>query len=399
MTSIDMRMRPRLLVGALLVFLLAAGSWVACGSGESVGSLSGGTTGEATDVGGTGGTTGTAASTDAQVGASSGAQGGSGASGETGSGGAENEVETVYDRGVALVTPLEADGEYLYWAESNRGVASVLVGPRDGSAEPRTLAPWVSEPTDDFFVVDETHLYWHELGVLKKVSKSNWSVEEIPFGSATPRMARVLDATHVYVADLFCEGVWRVQKSGTGEALFIELLPALIGDRGGVTGLALDETHIYCGRGQRVLKVSKEGGEVEELVTGQTDVGPIYVYGDYVYWINNNPTDDLQQFLARASKSGDGPREILLELGKDAGRLLFDEERREFFMMPGKGYGTTSILGYGPDADGARTVATEVTRYGGTAQDDDYFYWVSRVRLDDGTGERHDESKIMRVRK
>src|SRR5690606_41574375 len=100
----------------------------------------------------------TAVSTDAQVGAggsaSCGARGGSGASGETGSGGAENEVESVYDRGVALVTPLEADGEYLYWAESNRGVASVLVGPRDGSAEPRTLAPWVSEPTDDFFVVE-----------------------------------------------------------------------------------------------------------------------------------------------------------------------------------------------------------------------------------------------------
>ncbi len=67
-----------------------------------------------------------------------------------------------------------------------------------------------------------------------------------------------------------------------------------------VWDLAVDETHVYWARmrdnnfvpgdgpdiGGAVLRVPKEGGEVELLASGQNGPQSVVVEGDYVYWIN-----------------------------------------------------------------------------------------------------------------
>jgi hypothetical protein len=270
--------------------------------------------------------------------------------------------------------PVEVDERYVYWAESTPAGNSIMVAPKDGSGEPRRIGPWFGYRSPEYFAVDATHLYWHHDGVLIKASKNaDWAIEEIPFADADIRAATVQDDRYVFIAEYFCRGVWRVPKASDEEPLYIELLVPERGDMGGVTGLAADATHLYCGRGHRIQKVPKQGGEITVLVSDGYSIGPVYVDETYVYWWD----DDYDERGFTRIPVGGGGSEPLFAMVAEAGRLLFDDERQRFFLMGHGGHLPTDVVAFDPDQRTADVIASAQHRSGGLAHDDEHVYWAS----------------------
>ncbi len=138
----------------------------------------------------------------------------------------------------------------------------------------------------------------------------------------------VLDATHVYWADLVDHTLMRRPREGGAEA------PVAI-HSGVIENLASDATHLYWVDRAAVRRVEKAGGPIETVWTAiapDYDVSEIAVDDTHIYWINEIDTspDDVAVVRRRAKSGGtvetisDGRRSVV-GLGIDATHVYWSE--------------------------------------------------------------------------
>jgi hypothetical protein len=203
------------------------------------------------------------------------------------------------------------DGASAYWSDFTEGV---LHRTDLASAETSLLVERQSGPAE--VAADETAVYWMNwsddpgTGGPFSIDKSGGEIRQLAVPAVPPDWPAevgvrpaglVLDDTHAYFAlaavrwsVLNRAAIVRVPKDGGSPIVLAEDSHYKVFD------LAVDQTHVYWARTfdnsfdlrdgpgipGAILRVPKDGGEVEVLADGQNGPQSVIVEGEYVYWIN-----------------------------------------------------------------------------------------------------------------
>lgn len=195
-------------------------------------------------------------------------------------------VQTLYDRTPAFIRAVEVDDRNVYWSEYGGPDGSqVMMAPKAGGGTPVRLGAWTTfDRSLNLIVADQTHVYWLEQTRLHRVRKDDpGDALEIELGAGHGG-ALAEDDQSLYVADLNCTAIGRVSKVDLAVA-FTPIAEA--SPLGGVTGIAVDGSDVYCGRGPNIFAQPRGGGETTKIVGDQEQIGPVASDGTNVYWGNN----------------------------------------------------------------------------------------------------------------
>lgn len=224
---------------------------------------------------------------------------------------------------------LSTDGEYVYYmtggfqrSENAIRRVPVLGGPSE------ILAQGGFIPTGGL-ACDETHVYW--------TNSTQPSVMRVPKTGGPPQIILrqlpqsprelALDGTHVYLATFRKDTpgfIVRVPKAG-GPA------QTLISGRDAIHGLVPDDGVLYFVGDQEILKVSKEGGEVQTVLPKTNRVAAIRLLADGQSLFFFHEQETIGKYaLARMPKAG-GPLTILARRGTALKQLAQSDSHLYFF--------------------------------------------------------------------
>jgi hypothetical protein len=234
-------------------------------------------------------------------------------------------LATAQDHPGALTT----DGEYVYYmtggfqrAENAIRRVPVLGGPSE------VLAQGGFVPTGGI-AADEEYVYW--------TSSTQPSVLRVPKAGGPPQIVLqklpqaprelALDGTHVYIATFRKDTpgfIVRVPKSGGATQ-------TLISGRDALHGLLPEDSGLFFVGGQEILKISREGGEVQTLLPKTDRVAAIRLLTDSqnLYFFHEQETIG-RYALARMPRAG-GPLTILTRRGTALKQLAQSETHLYFF--------------------------------------------------------------------
>ena len=144
-------------------------------------------------------------------------------------------------------------------------------------------------------IADDNNVYWIETtGILKAVSAQTGQLRQLS-RNCRDIEALAADETHVYFISTL-QGIMRVSKAA----------PLKIDRIGGPSGsyeisdLAVDDYFVYYISRDRIEKLSKAGGSVQNVATG-LKLGSLLVDRDYVYFTEQGP--DGNRLIARIAKT------------------------------------------------------------------------------------------------
>jgi len=202
------------------------------------------------------------------------------------------------------------------------------------------------------FLVDDTHLYWLSGTAVTKYNKSTSQTTQLIFQDTPPEPldheanihVMTMDEERIYLASMGCALIISMTKNG--EDRKVSTLERT-GDIGGSVNIAVGDTYVYCSGGVsgstagKMYLCPKLGGEVSLATTvpnsdnnSGSQVGPMFVLADKVYYINNYAGNYWIQRLTETPALG-GESTVLVELenAKDGYRLHFNEARSAFYWV------------------------------------------------------------------
>jgi hypothetical protein len=290
-------------------------------------------------------------------------------------------VEKLYDRTPARIRAVEVDDRNVYWSEYGGPDGSqVMMAPKAGGGTPVRLG--TSSTIDrslNLFVVDETHVYWLEQTQVKRVKKDDpGDAAVIELGTGHGGGGLTGDDGSLYVADLNCTAIGRISKADIG-VTFTSINEA--SPLGGVTGIAVDASDVYCGRGPNIFAQPRDGGETRKLVGDQEQIGPLASDGTNVYWGNNRSILGTRtENIGMIPRAG-GTSATDLGLSGGVGQLgviRLDAQRQRLYWMtcPNASVPITTM-----DLESKRfddLIEGQSSEGCGFADDDTHLYWAAR---------------------
>lgn len=225
--------------------------------------------------------------------------------------------------------PLTTDGEYVYYttggfqrAENAVRRVPVLGGPSE------ILAQGGFVPAGGI-ACDETYVYWTNstqpsvMRVLKTGGPPQVVLRQLP---QSPREL-ALDGAYVYLATFRKDTpgfILRVPKTGG-------VAQTLISGRDAIHGLVMDDGALYFVGGQELLKVGKEGGEVQTVLAKTDRVAAIRLLADGQSLFFFHEQETIGRYaLARLPKAG-GPLTILAGRGTALKQIAQSDTHVYFF--------------------------------------------------------------------
>jgi hypothetical protein len=178
------------------------------------------------------------------------------------------------------------DDRNVYWTEYGPYGDDAMMAPKDGGGTPVRIGTWSQyDRSLNMFAFDETYVYWLEDTHVNRVRKDDpGDVARIELGADHEAGGLVGDALGLFVVDVNCTAIGRISKADlTVDFTAITEASPL----GGVTGIALDASDVFCARGPNIFVQSRGGGAITKLVGDQDSVGPVASDGTNVYWGNN----------------------------------------------------------------------------------------------------------------
>jgi hypothetical protein len=189
-----------------------------------------------------------------------------------------NASGLIYHRALAI------DDEYLYFGDE-AGIHRVLKS--GGSVE--DLSP---NNDTSVMVADDTHLYWTEGaiggGAIRRMPKAGGAEETLRSGNVLDNPGSIaVDETYVYWTELGSGKARRVAKDGSGDILdYVPEQPSY-----SASSIAVNDTYVFWtdttgSADGRVRRVPKGGGTVEDIALGQFGPGGIQLSLTHIYWFN-----------------------------------------------------------------------------------------------------------------
>ena len=180
----------------------------------------------------------------------------------------------------APVDRLTVDRSNVYWTDNFQGtVMKVAVG----SSSSYTLASGQGSP--DGLAVDASNVYWadYDTGTVSKVPIGGGApVVLVPAQGGVGLRRVAVDAASVYWTDGGVRAVLKVPVGG-GAPLVLAA-----GRDDSMFDIAVDATDVYWSEKGGVMRVARDGGSPEVVVTGQPVVLGIALDRDYVYWTSGS---------------------------------------------------------------------------------------------------------------
>ncbi len=294
--------------------------------------------------------------------------------------GALRQPQKLYERAPARVRALEVDERNVYWLEFGPDGNQVMMAAKVGGGTPVVLGSWYTyDRSLNFFVVDQTHVYWAEQTRVNRVKKDDpGDVTRIDLGAGHGGGGLAGGEHDVFLVDLNCTAIGKISKADLAVA-FTPITEA--SPLGGVTGIALDASDVFCGRGPNLFVQPRSGGPIAKLVGDQESIGPVASDGTNVYWGNNRSVLGTRtENVAMIPRSGATPAADLGLSGGigQLGALRLDSKRRRLYWMscPASSVPITTM-----DLDSKRfdNLIEEQNSEGcGFADDDTHLYWATR---------------------
>ena len=312
-------------------------------------------------------------------GAASGVGGGASGAGES-SGGAATGPQLLYDLGTARAVALEADEQYLYWAEA--GPFRITRAPKSGAGPSEELGPWAGgELTKSMFAVDQTAVYWLDDSVVRKRNKADGALSTIEIGRPPVEGGWFMtaDSDYLYVADRDANQVVRVAKSGG------ELQPYTTTPRPTSSGsyLAVDSDSLYVGNNRDLLRFPKQGGAATTLAQVKSGemFGAVVSDDRDVYWANNREIlATREENLAMLPKAG-GAIADLGVIGDGTAIMRLDTSKGRLYWTTKGGTSRDRVLTFSLADAKLDVMSMGQPIYGGMAQDERYVYWCGETSV------------------
>ena len=150
-----------------------------------------------------------------------------------------------------------------------------------------------------------------------------------------------------------------------------------------MTGIALDASDVFCGRGPNIFVQPSGGGPTTKLVGDQEQIGPLVSDGTNVYWGNNRSVLGTRtENIGMIPRSG-ATSATDLGLSGGAGQLgviRLDRKRQRLYWMtcPNASVPITTM-----DLDSKRfdnLIEGQSSEGCGFTDDDTHVYWAARKR-------------------
>jgi len=241
------------------------------------------------------------------------------------------------------------------------------------STGPQVAKKLVTDFTGTSIGLDDTHIYWHmSVRGVKSLAKAGGKPTLLceDKRSKATGYSMVVDAAHVYWVTTKGE-VLRCPKGG-GKVASIGRIDGIARANLRVAG---DASHLYATTPHRIVKVTKQSGEVVTLADEQTKPSEIVVDDQHVYWFDDRWSLEKKRYLRRVAKKGgkvatlDGRESI-----RDSVRPAVDGQYIYYVANYGNAIDRVPKAG-GKRQRIARSKATDVDQL---ALDDTHVYFATR---------------------
>ncbi|MFW6051235.1 MAG: hypothetical protein ACODAU_08680 [Myxococcota bacterium] len=300
--------------------------------------------------------------------------------------------------GQGEVFDLVRDGQYVYWSGVDSSGPYLRRWPHAGGGSVEDVAPDDLEAELEMLAVDGSHVYAAACtdGGPVGLERSARELHRLPKGGGEPAVvhstggsipcdaAIAVDDESLYFTAVFTPmlGVPRLElqsiPKGGGDAteLFSSSLCL-------ATELDVDASHVYLGLRQdaenRVITVPKTGGEATDLATTVRVPTDLLLLGDHVHYIDVDPEPDAWGTIHRVSKSG-GAVELVVsgqmnpsDLAGDDGSIYWTNEGRV-----DDGADDGRVVGAAADGSDLQTVSAGEARPHLLVVTNDEVVWVNR---------------------
>ncbi len=222
--------------------------------------------------------------------------------------------------------PLVVDNNNVYWAiaacaNSMSGIVDTIVKIPLNGRSASTLVTTQSGRGIQSIVVDSTHVYWSEGGILgssnsslRRVAKTGGFVQDLVFEQDEFIGDIALNESFIVFSDSNLFNSYRLKKvpKNGGEVATLAIINA-----GATTdylrALTIDNTNIFWIEETKVKTMSLNGGFPIDLVTGQDKASKLAVIGNEIFWIEfPGPAVGSTGRIKKVSKLG-GPVTTVLD--------------------------------------------------------------------------------------
>jgi len=276
-------------------------------------------------------------------------------------------------KGCCEIGALAVDDTHVYWAQLGRLLRRAL----DGSGTEEQIAVWWGVSPGPQVAVDQDYVYWLDYEQWLRAPKAGVESEVLPLEAKGGDVAA--DSQYAYAALLDCASVARVPHGGTTSEIIYPAEPVTMST--GLTYLTLDGNDLYCAGGHYVF-VSHNWGPLEKLTSDGVELEGVAVVNGEVYWLDETGTDSHTNLFHRSS---DGKVTLIGTANSQLrGKPIADSERRRILFASGGGW----IDAWSTETGEYKNI---LIRNGSTSyqvtRDKNFFYW-GRYTLHDSSIER-----------
>jgi len=279
----------------------------------------------------------------------------------------------------ANVSQIHLDAERLWWVHGT----FVYQAPRDGRGEPVMIGT-ADGGTATRFADDATHVYWLSRDRIVRVPKAGGAPEEWSLGASFAFGAWAMDDEFVYVTNAFAASLLRMPKGG-GELAVVAEPVSTRGDQGGSCFLTLAGRSVYVGYLGELFRVALDGGQVQTVASGLSQVSNALELGDGLYFVDGRGRDGCDVHRQREGENSEVVAHT--EVACLTGPLVADPSAALFFFFP-NGYGPLLAFELGSSALSELTPPLWRSRF--LAAEAQYVNWTSPEQ---------DAPAVMRMRK